>query len=117
MNLYMIVTNDRYELPVKCGLSAGEAAEFLGVKPVRVWKMARKPPKKSKYKAVVVGKYTPDKKSYQKQYQKKYRMTHDRSGYFREYYESRKRRQKEGRADETGVEIPRQQMGHSRAAE
>ncbi len=30
MNLYMIVTNDRYELPVKCGLSAGEAAEFLG---------------------------------------------------------------------------------------
>ena len=29
MNLYTIVTNDKYEFPVKCDVRVGEAAVFL----------------------------------------------------------------------------------------
>ena len=86
----MIVTNDIYELPVKCDVSVSEAAEFLGVTPGHVRKMISNPPKRTKYKVVAIGKISTDKKQYQKQYQKKYCASHDRSEYFKEYYRKRK---------------------------
>ena len=88
MNLYMIVTNDEYELPVKCDVNTREAAQFLNVTPGHVRKMVCNPPKMTKYKVVVTGKVKTDKVLYQK----RYRMSHDRSEYSREYH--RKRREK-----------------------
>ena len=90
MNLYMIVTNDRYELPVKCDITVREAAEFLGVTPGHVHRMVCKPPKRTKYKVVIIGKINADPKQYQKQHQQQYRASHDRSEYFREYHKKRK---------------------------
>lgn len=86
MNLYTIVTNDKYELPVKCDIIAREAAEFLGTNSNNVRHMVCKPPKKSLYKVIVTGKVVTDRKMWEK----KYRMTHDRSEYFREYRRKKK---------------------------
>lgn len=82
INIYMIVTNDEYEFPVQCDLSSREVAEFLHTTIDNVRYMVRNPSKKAKYKVVVMGRKSFDKRSYQK----KYRMTHDRSEYFRERY-------------------------------
>ncbi len=80
MNLYTIVTNDEYEFPVKCDLRVREAATFLGVGTNDVRRMVCRPPKKSAYRVVITGKEKVDRRMYEK----KYRMTHDRSEYFRE---------------------------------
>ncbi len=80
MNLYTIVTNDKYELPVKCDLRVKEAAEFLGTTTNNVRIMVCKPPKKSLYKVIITGKVVVDRCIYEK----RYRMAHDRSEYFRE---------------------------------
>ena len=82
MNLYTIVTNDKYELPVKCDVKVKEVADFLGTTTGNVWNMVCKPRKKSKYKVIVTGKVEYDKRAYCKRYS----MTHDRSAYFRDRY-------------------------------
>lgn len=82
MNLYTIVTNDEYELPVKCDLRVQQAAEFLGTTANNVRHMVCRPPKKNPYKVIVTGKVKFDRRMWEK----KYRMTHDRSEYFKEYY-------------------------------
>lgn len=53
MNLYNIVTNDEYEIPVKCNLRVREAAEFFGTNTNNIRRMISKPRKKSKYKVIV----------------------------------------------------------------
>lgn len=88
MNLYTIVTNDEFEFPVKSDLRVKQVAEFLGTTTNNVRHMVCKPRKKNPYKVIVSGKVIFDKN----QYGKKYRMTHDRSEYFREWH--RKRREK-----------------------
>lgn len=81
MNLYTIVANDEYEFPVKCDLRV-KAAGFLGVSTNDVRRMVRRPPKRSPYRVVITGEVMVDRR----EYEKKYRMTHDRSEYFRERY-------------------------------
>lgn len=93
MNLYAIVTNDKYELPVKCDLRVKEAAEFLGATTNNVRIMAYKPPKKSVYKVIIAGKVVVDRRMYEK----KYRMAHDRSEYFRERYKRKKNAREAGK--------------------
>lgn len=73
MNLYTIVTNDEYELPVKCDLQVREVAEFLGTNTNNVRHMVFKPRKKSPYKVIVTGRVIPDRRAYEK----RYRMTHE----------------------------------------
>lgn len=86
MNLYTIVTNDAYELPVLCDVRAKEAAEFLKTTTNGIRKMICKPPKKTKYKPIVSGKVVHDPiKS-----RVKYEMTHDRSRYYQKYYKENK---------------------------
>lgn len=75
VNLYMIVTNDKYELPVKCDAKVEDVADFLNTTPSNVRHMVCKPRKNSKYKVVVIGKVRFDKK----EYAKRYAITHDRS--------------------------------------
>lgn len=82
MNLYTVVTNDELELPVKSDMRVGEVAEFLGTTKNNVRRMICRPPKKAKYKVVVTGKVKVDREAYEK----RYRMTHDRSEYFRQRY-------------------------------
>lgn len=79
MNLYTIVTNDEYEFPIKSDIRVKEVAEFLGTNTNNVRHMVCRPLKKSAYKVIVSGKVVHDRKMYGK----KYRMTHDRSEYFR----------------------------------
>lgn len=82
MNLYTIVTNDEYELPVKCDVRVKEVADYLGTTTNNVQNMVCKARKKSKYKVIVTGKVECDKRAYCKRYS----MTHDRSAYFRDRY-------------------------------
>lgn len=86
MNLYTIVTNDKYEMPVKCDVRVGEAAAFLGTTKNNVRNMVLKPRKKSKYKVIVSGKVEFDRVKYARTYY----MTHDRTEYFRRLYLDRK---------------------------
>lgn len=94
MNLYTIVTNDKYELPVKCGIRVKEAAEFIGTTTGNIRNMVLKPRKRSKYKVIISGKVEFDEKSYNKTYNKIYSMTHDRSEYFKKYYRRKKSEEK-----------------------
>lgn len=86
MNLYTIVTNDAYELPVLCDVRAKEAAEFLKTTTNGVRKMICKPPKKTKYKPVITGRVRHDSRKYYRNYS----QAHDRSEYFRKYYQAKK---------------------------
>ena len=86
MNLYTVVTNDKYEFPVKSDMRVAEVAKFLGVAKSTVRNMVFKPRKKSKYKVVVTGKVEYD----HKEYLRKYFKTHDRAEYKRQYYLKRK---------------------------
>ena len=70
MNLYNIVTNDEYEIPVKCDLRVKEAAEFFGTSTNNIRRMISKPRKKSKYKVIISGKVEHDAKLYNKAYKK-----------------------------------------------
>ena len=67
-NLYNIVTNDEYEIPVRCDLNVNEAAEFFGTNANNLRKMVIRPPKKTLYKVVVSGKVEHDSKEYMKLY-------------------------------------------------
>lgn len=82
MNLYTIVTNDKYELPVKCDIRVKEVAEFLNTTTGNVRNMVFKPRKRAKYKIIVTGKVLFNKR----EYDKRYSLTHDRSKYYRERY-------------------------------
>lgn len=82
MNLYTIVTNDKYEFPVKSDVRVAEVAEFLHVKPVTIRNMVLKPRKNSPYKVLVTGKVGFDRKTYMKRYD----MTHDRTEYYKQRY-------------------------------
>lgn len=88
MNLYTIVTNDKYEFPVKSDIRLAEVATFFGVAKGTVWNMVFKPRKTSKYKVLVTGKVETDRQAYMKRYD----MTHDRSEYFRQRYLRNKER-------------------------
>lgn len=93
MKTYMIVTNDSYELPVSGELVGTEAvAEKLGVSITRVRHgLCRGFSKKAKYKVVVVkDKQIEDMQQYNREYSKKYGITHDRSEYYRQYYRRKK---------------------------
>lgn len=81
-NIYTIVTNDKYEFPVKSDLRANDVAEFLSVSTNYVSRLATYPTKKSKYKVVLAGRV----KFNQSLYNKKYAMMHDRSDYYKERY-------------------------------
>lgn len=86
INLYSIVTNDKYEYTVKSGLRIKEVSEFFGVTTNNARKLVCRPWKKSKYKPVLETKVKYDRKKYQKLYD----MTHDRTEYFREYHKRRR---------------------------
>lgn len=88
-NLYTIVTNDEFELPVISDLKVKEAAKFLGCTENYVRRMINRPVKKLKYKPIVSGSISHDHRAYQK----KYAMTHDRTEYYHLYYQNRKRSQ------------------------
>lgn len=87
--LYMIVTNDKYEIPVQFDLVGAKAvAEYIGITVQSVRDRIHKNNwgKKLKYKAVECGTYKFDKQ----EYTKIYGMTHDRSEYYKEYRRRKK---------------------------
>lgn len=87
-NLYTIVTNDEYEIPVSLDITVKEAAKFLGITENSVRKRLLKPQKKVKYRVFVSGHKKVDRQFTRKRYE----MARDRSEYFREYH--RKQREK-----------------------
>lgn len=91
MNLYTIVTNDAYELPVLCDVRVREAAEYLSTTSAGIQRMICRPPKRSAYKPVITGKVRHDPRKYYREYNR----THDRTEYFRKYYQSNKDKIKE----------------------
>ena len=68
MNLYSIVTNDEYEMPVKTDIRVEEAARFLSTSTNNIRHMVCRPLVKSKYKVIVTGKVEHDAKLYNKTY-------------------------------------------------
>lgn len=89
MKTYVIVTNDSLELPVSEEIVGADAvAQRLGIKVQRFRRcMCDGFPRKAKYKAIVTrDKQIEDKAQYNKDYAKRYAMTHDRSEYFRQWY-------------------------------
>lgn len=91
---YMIVTNDKYELPVSDEIvGAREVAERLGIKLQRFRRcLCDGFPKKAKYKAVIIkNKQFGSMDECRRYHSKRYTMTHDRTEYYRQYY-LRKRR-------------------------
>lgn len=92
MKTYMIVTNDEYETPVKMDVVGAKAvAVFLGLSLVRVQHClsSGKWSKKAKYKAVVDDSVVVDIAERNKEYGKRWRMTHDRSEQMRQYYQKK----------------------------
>lgn len=90
INLYTVVTDDKYELPVLSDAVSKEVAEFLNTSVGNVHQLTFHNRSKNGYKVIVTG-----RKIYnEKRYQKMYRMTHDRSEYFKEYYLRNKRRKR-----------------------
>lgn len=95
MKTYMIVTNDKYELPVRADLvGAQQVADYLGLTVNRVrknictgiWNH------RQQYKAVVVGDAEGSIEERRRAYNKRYSMSHDRSEYYRQYYRTKKER-------------------------
>lgn len=95
MKTYMIVTNDKYELPVRADLvGAQQVADYLGLTVNRVrknictgiWNH------RQQYKAVVVGNAEGSIEERRRAYNKRYSMSHDRSEYYRQYYKAKKER-------------------------
>lgn len=65
-NLYTIVTNDEYEIPIKCDLRVSEAAKFFKTDENNIRRMIIRPLKKSKYKVVISGYVKYDNREYEK---------------------------------------------------
>ena len=81
MTRYTIVTNDEYEIPVKCDATAQECAEYIGTTPGNVRNMVVKPRKKSKYKVIVSIKTKFDRRKWNRNY--------DRSAKRKKYFHDR----------------------------
>lgn len=86
-NIYLIVTNDEYELPVAERIGIRACSEFIGLTEGTIASNISKNQwgKRSKYKVVLLGRYEKefDKKKYDKAYYQEYIKTHDRSEYFK----------------------------------
>lgn len=98
MKTYMIVTNDEYEFPISNEIvGAEETARCLGIKVQRLRRcLVDGFPKKAKYKAIILqDKQIKDEQQYKKQYAKKYNMTHDRTEYFRQWYQKKKAKEQQ----------------------
>lgn len=89
-NLYTIVTNDKYELPIKCDLKAREAAEFLRTDENNIRRSLIRPWKKSKYKVVISGSIHYDRKGYEKVHGSEIGVASDEEyfGYYEKFTES-----------------------------
>ena len=81
MTRYTIVTNDEYEIPVKCDATSKECAEYIGTTVGNVRNMVVKPRKKSKYKVIVSIKTKLDRS--------KSKRIYDRSPKRKQYFHDR----------------------------
>ena len=93
MKTYLIVTNDEFELPVSDEIvGSKEVAKELGMTLQRFHNcMCNGFPRKAKRKAVVVEeKQYEDALERQRELNKRYTMTHDRTEYYRQRYLLRK---------------------------
>lgn len=98
MKTYMIVTNDEYELPISNEIvGAEETAKCLGIKTQRLRRcLVNGFPTKATYKAVVVReRQNEDVRQYNREYSKRYGMTHDRTEYFRQWYQKKKAKERQ----------------------
>ena len=87
--MYMIVTNDEYELPVAAFENVNDIAHYLNISPSTVrTRIHRKHWKAEKIIRIDEG----EKKRTRAEYQNWYHKTHDRSEYFRQYYQKKKAR-------------------------
>ena len=83
MNLYTVVTNDEYELPVSEPMPISGVAKFLGITVNTAFKQLHRTPVKAKYKILKTGEKK-QKKCSNREYGRRYRMEHDRREYFRD---------------------------------
>lgn len=90
MNLYMIVTNDKYELPCAVDLNIHEVANFIGTTLGTAKNMVYRPRKNAKYKVLISRKMCRQRQKLENR--KRYDKTRDRSEYFRERYKRMKER-------------------------
>lgn len=102
--LYMIVTNDEYELPVKCDVVGAKAvADYMGISITYLRRMmcgSAPWSKKMEYKAVPIGEARLLEKN-KPFYNKRYAATHDRSKYYKEYFRKKKGALKDGETEKT----------------
>lgn len=92
--VYMIVTNDDYELPVAVFDTRQEVADYLHISVAAVSnRMYRGVKKKDTEKIMSVSEEIcmAERMREEKRYQAAYRRTHDRSEYFRQRYQRRKK--------------------------
>ena len=80
--IYLIVTNDEYELPVTELVGARAVAEWLGMSVNAVRHRIMRNQFSGAYRAYPIGRKHYDAK--------RYRMEHDRTEYFRQRYRMRK---------------------------
>ena len=87
-NVYIIVTNDKYEIPIKMDcIGVKEAASYIGISENYARKMmCGYNPWTTRYKIIQFGEYKPNRKKYMKQFD----LTHDRTEYFKKYYKEHK---------------------------
>lgn len=88
--VYMIVTNDKYETPVKSDVIGAKAvAEYMGISESYVRKMlCGYKPFVGKYKAVLIGEANLTEKNMN------FYKSVDRSEYYKEYYKKNKHKRK-----------------------
>lgn len=101
MKTYMIVTNDKYELPVSDEIVGAKAVSkelCIELQSLRNY-LHSGFPKRLKNKVIILkNQQYSDKHQYNKDYAKRYSMTHDRSEYYKEYQRKKKERlQKNGK--------------------
>ena len=89
--VYMIVTNDEYEMPVKCDIIGAKAvSEYMGISLSYLRQMlCGAKPWVKRYKAVVIDNANLTKKNQYMRY-KRYSMKHDRTEYNRLRYKKKK---------------------------
>lgn len=91
--MYMLVTNDQYELPVKIFDNVRELAEYLHISPTTVYTRMHRNKWKNKPEKIVRVEVEEEKMS-REDYLRWYRKTHDRSEYFRKRYQLKKQQAK-----------------------
>lgn len=93
--MYMIVTNDAFELALGVFDTQEEVAAYLNTSVSAVaHRVARGSKRSTTEKIIKIGKKrtAKQKKIARKKYQERYRKQHDRSEYFRQYYQKKKER-------------------------